>query len=273
MSRADTLSPEKAKNKSGSLVLVEWDDGNCTVDDLIDNYMKRFSKRFDRFKSNLLDSLVIDRDVEQLASHIFVAQIAEEEGYEDKELQQKLDDFLEFSLVRMVEKQSVMDKIDVTDEEMEKYYNENISEFTNPEKIEMWEIFISDQNKADQVYGFASTGRNFEQLASIFSEDKTSAKNYGRMGYRSASSRGIISEKGFEAGPNQVLKPFKYKDGWLILKTGDKQEKVVRSFEKSKRQITGKITTQKTKEKKEAWEAYLSETYPAKINTDLIATI
>jgi parvulin-like peptidyl-prolyl isomerase len=273
LSLSDTLSVDKVKNKSGSVILAEWDNGNCNVNDLMDSYMKRYSNKLARFKSTLLDSLALDRDVNQLANYIFVAQVAEKEGYEDKEIQQKLDDYLEYSLVKLVEKKSLTDKIDVTDEEMEKYYNDNISEFTTPEKIKMWEIFVADEKKANQVYKFANSGRNFEELAKSFSEDKNSARSFGRLGFRSVTSKGIVSKKAFEAGPNQILKPFQYNDGWLILKTGEKKEKIVRSFDTSQRIISGKIRTKKTKEKREAWEVYLSENYPAKINTDLMATI
>jgi len=273
LSLADTLSTDKVKDKSGSVILAEWDDGNFSVNDLMDSYMKRYNKKFTRFKSNLLDSLALHRDVDQLSSHIFVAQVAEEKGYEDKELQKKLDDFLEFSLVKLAEQESVKDKIDITDKEMEKYYSDKISEFTTPERIEMWKIFVTDEKKANQIYGIARKGQNFEKLAKKFSEDKSSARNYGRMGFKLKTSRGIIIEKGFEAGPNQVLKPFKYNNGWIILKTGDKKDEIIRSYEKSKRQITGKIRTNKIKEKLENWEAYLSEKYPSKINTDLLPTI
>jgi len=270
----DTLSVEAIKKNYGSLKLVEWDNGSCTSIDLVYNYLKRFNKTFSKFNRTLLDSIKVATDADQLASHIFIAQVSEEQGYLDKkDIRSQIDNFLEYSLITLVDKKSVTETIEITDEEMQIYYSENKSEFSIPEKMEMWEIYLTDEKKLNQVYGFAKSGRNFEQLANVFSEDKNYAKNYGRLGYRSVTSRGQVSRKAFEAGPNQILEPFKHRKGWVIVKTGDIKKNVIRDFEESKRQITNKIRTNKTKEKRETWEAYLKETYPADINIGLLAEI
>jgi parvulin-like peptidyl-prolyl isomerase len=257
----------------GPIVLAEWENGSCTAMDLVNSYIKRGGGSLSKFKATLLDSFRVKRDLDQFATHMFVAQVSDEKGYLTDESKKELDNFMEYSLISLVEKKSVTDKVDATDEEMQKYYADNKAEFTLPDKMEMWEIFVSDQKKAKQIYQYATSGRDFEQLASTYSEDKSLKKSKGKLGFRTKTNRGAVSQKAFEAGPNQILEPFAQKNGWTIVKTGLLKDGEVREFEKSKRQIAGKIRSEKSIKLKEAWETQLKETYPAEINMELLPKI
>jgi len=274
MENPDSLSAEYVKKQVEAIILAEWDGGHCTSKDLVNNYLSRYNNNKTMIQKSLIKNEKVSRDVDQLSDFLLVAQVSEEQGYlEQEEMRKQLDDFLEYSLVTFVDKRIVVDPIEISEHEMKKYFAENQSEFILPDKMEMWEIYVTSQQKANKVYGYAKAGRDFEQLARNYSEDKSRAKQGGSLGLMAFTSRGSISRKAFEAGPNQILEPIKSRKGWVIIKTGDKKEKMIRSFENAMQIIKNKLRSNKIAEKRKAWEAHLSEAYPAKINDDLLPKI
>jgi len=101
---------------------------------------------------------------------------------------------------------------------------------------------IKPEIRIQEIYKLIQQGENFESLAKQFSDDKSSAKNGGKL---AAFKSGQLSSVEFENVAfdlieiNQISKPFKTKYGWHIIKL--LQKNPVPSFEDSKAELESKV--------------------------------
>ncbi|MCB0282241.1 MAG: peptidylprolyl isomerase [Calditrichae bacterium] len=261
----DNITPEDRK-----LELLTWKNGALTVDELLTGYGDKIA----RFHSHLTDSSSLYTDAGRLGSHHMVVQAAEEEGImAEKDIKEQLDNFMEYSLLRVIEKQEVRDKVSYTEDELKDYYTQHKEEFVIPEQIEIWEIYTTDKNMADKAYRLAKMGKDFQGLASSFSEDSYFAKKGGYIGYKSKTARAAVSKAAFEAGENKLIEPVKYRKGWAVVKTGKKSPQTYKSLEKSRSVIVTKIKQQKSRDREKEWELELRDKYKIDINEDLLKSL
>ncbi|WP_207764267.1 peptidylprolyl isomerase [Hanstruepera neustonica] len=98
------------------------------------------------------------------------------------------------------------------------------------------------ETRINDIYNKLQQGESFESLAKQFSDDKSSAKNGGKL---APFSGGQLSSTAFEEqafdleNVGDVSKPFKTEFGWHIIKLFDK--KSVESFEEMKPELEAKV--------------------------------
>lgn len=270
LKEAGQLNGDNITEESRKLELLTWKNGALTVDQLLSGYGEKIA----RFHSHLTDSSSLYTDAGRLASHRMVVQAAEEKGLmAEKDIKEQLDDFLEYSLLKVVEKQEVRDKVTFTEDELKDYYAQHKEEFVIPEQMEIWEIFTTSKDMADKAYRLAKKGKDFQGLASSFSEDSYFSKKGGYLGYKSKTSRAAVSKAAFEAGENKLVEPVKYRKGWAVIKTGKSRPQTYKSFEKSRSVIVNKIKQQKSRDREKAWELELRNKYKVSINEDVLASL
>lgn len=169
---------------------------------------------------------------------------------------------------RRIITQAVIDNmtkdITVSDEELQKYYDENPSEFTG---ANISHILIADETKAKEIRERAANGEDFAALAKEASEDTGSKEKGGDLGFTMYNTTQLVPE--FVAGmkvlkEGEISQPVKSDYGYHIIKaTGVK----VTSFDESKDATKDTLLKeQKSKiydENLEKWNKELKvKTYP-----------
>jgi len=263
------FSVKSFKDEEKDLKLAEWDKGAFYFKDLLNTY----GSQIGRYVSTLTDSIKFKKDIEKIASHQYVVSLGEEMGlHKEKNIADQLSNFLEYSMIKILENSEVKEKVSFDDEDLKEYYASNRTEFVTPEKIEVWEIFIKDEKKVHALTADIKQGiLDFKKAAERHSEDKISRKKSGYLGYKSLNGRANVSKAAFEAGENSLTGPVKYRNGWAIIKTGKKQAQSLRSFEQAKNIINKKVENKKTRERKAEWEKEMRKLYSVTINKDIIA--
>src|SRR5262245_37646388 len=141
---------------------------------------------------------------------------------------------LERSMIsQRVQQNEVMAKIGVTDEEAKKYYDAHLNEFTTPPTVTLREILVAvtgdpkvmnvaadeaAQAKALQIRKRATSGENFEKLASEVS-DSPSKANAGLIGPLSVNDLSPDLRKMIESMKvGDVSEPMRTTRGYQLLK-------------------------------------------------------
>jgi parvulin-like peptidyl-prolyl isomerase len=252
------------------ILLAEWKGGKFLVKDLF----KLYGKRFDRVRKNLTKKEAIKKDAEDMSFHKILIAEAESMGiHKEKEISEKLTQFIEQRIARLVEKKEINDKINIDDDVLMKYYEENKKDFATPATIEIWEVYVKDEKVAKKVAKLAKKGRDFEKLVKKYSEDVYYKKKNGYLGYKDERGRGPISKKAFELGEGNISDPVKYRGGWTVIKTGKMKPEAIKSFDDSRQKVTSKLRSQKLRERRTEWENELREKYTVTINQKLVNTI
>jgi len=253
------------------IVLADMKGDDLTVKQMFSYFQGPNVRTLER---NLENTKLLSKMVDNLAGEMLVYADSKRlkiDKYPD--IAAMLNDISNQKLGSMAEKMEVRDKVDLSDEELRKYYDENTNEFKKPAEMEIWEIYVTKEDLAKKISRWAKAGRNFEKMASKYTEDKYYQKKKGYLGYRQERRRGAVSKEAFAIGENSVSNPVKYKKGWAVIKTGSLRPESIRSFEEAKSQVSSKLRGKKLRELRKKWNEDLREKYDVEIDYDLMVKI
>lgn len=157
-------------------------------------------------------------------------------------------------------KEKYEEDLKVTDKEIETYYNKNKSDFKE-ESIEAYHILVSIlddedkqvsdsekdklKSKANKIAEKIKSGEDFEKLAKENSDDKSTGKNGGYLGYFTKEDKNPeFTKKVFSLDKGQVSDVFETPYGYEIVKVTDKKTKQ-KSLEDCREEIVNRILAEK----------------------------
>jgi len=199
----------------------------------------------------------------------FQAFIREQTGMTYEDFRQKMKNEM---LTQRVIGQEVMRNINVSEAELQKYYEEHKADYMRKEsQVFFSQIVISTEGKtpeqaaaaekkAKDVAARAKKGEKFADLARDNSDDVETAKNGG---YVWAMTRGLmdksIEDVMFKEKKGFVTDPIKLRQSYLILKVEDRVEAGQASFEEAKNDIQERLVQPKATPKVRAFLSRLRE--------------
>jgi len=159
-------------------------------------------------------------------------------------------------LTQEVIKREVGSHIQITHDEVAKYYEEHKDEFERPETVMVSEFFLSTQKKdeseipaieAKAKYYLAriQRGESFEELAKHFSEGST-AKDGGYLGaFKRGELAKEIEDKVFSMKRGELTDVIRTKTGFLILRVDQRFEAGLQPLDKVDGEIQNRIYVQR----------------------------
>lgn len=171
-------------------------------------------------------------------------------------------------LKQMMHQEEVDDKIQVSDEDMQKFYDENIQLMALPPRARIRYIRIGlgasqdeaerARQRADEVYqklvpGLLQQGADFATVAQEYSEDPETAANGGELPDWIGESDDILAEAQLHPfheivltlQPNEISRPFTFGDSLYIVQVIERTEPERLTFEQAKPYIQDILTDQK----------------------------
>ncbi|MEA4882204.1 MAG: peptidylprolyl isomerase [Clostridia bacterium] len=182
----------------------------------------------------------VDEEVQKLRKEIgpsFDSMLAQY-GMTEADLRTNLDMNL------LVFKLSTKD-VTVTDEEMQKYFDEHKSDYDEPEQVKASHILVETESEAKEIQKRLSAGEEFASIATEKSLDPGSAAEGGDLGFFPRGRMTAEFEKvAFSMAPGQTSNPVKSEFGYHIIRVTDRKAAHEATFEEVKddveRQIKGK---------------------------------
>jgi peptidyl-prolyl cis-trans isomerase SurA len=169
------------------------------------------------------------------------------------------------ALKQMVLSREVYSHIQISTEEITKYYDAHKQDFDRPEEVRIREILIATegkkdfdigalQKKAQEVLQKAKTGDKFEELAVKYSDGPT-AKEGGDLGFFPKGKMvKEIEEVAFGLRRGQVSDIIRTKYGLVIIKVEEKHEAGIQKMEVVMNEIRDRLFSEKAQP---AIQAYL----------------
>ncbi len=152
--------------------------------------------------------------------------------------------------------------IDITDEEISAYFEENKVSFDQQEQVEASHILVEDEATAIEIKEKLDNGEDFAELAKEYSTDTASAENGGELGY---FAKGEMVEE-FEATAfsmeiNEISAPVKTEYGYHIIKVTAKKEAKEATLDEVKEDIREQLFESRMNEEYSSWLSALFEKY------------
>lgn len=152
----------------------------------------------------------------------------------------------------------MMSKINISDQELKNYYNENVASFNLPARWKYISLLIpfdttitpettkQAQNKADEIYKKVEQGSDFNVLIKQYSL-KSDISSHDFVSINQVPSE-LQNELMSVTTPGYVIKPIKQKNGFLIIKVIDYKKPESQSFDQVKEQVKEAVLIPKAEE-------------------------
>jgi parvulin-like peptidyl-prolyl isomerase len=237
------FTPEELKTP-----IVSYRDKTFTVQDFSDRYDKMsFFERPRRdyrwggikrvFTLEILNELVAD---EMEASNIE----NEPEVFETMKRKQ------EEMMVNQLYEDQIFGDIQLTEEDLRTYYDNNKEYFKVPEKRSFGVVLTSDREKALEAYDKIIHGERFPSVVQAYSIDEETKAQDGRTKLMIKGEQPEFDEVGFAlVNVGDVAEPFQSSKGWVVLKLLELQKERQLSYEEAQSSIRSALQTIKAEER------------------------
>ncbi len=259
-------------NEQRSIKLAQIEDIEITSGYFIDKFRGRFAMMYKRYENTEAIEQVLQNHLDFLAWNIK----AKEKGIDKRpDVKEKIESFKRSKLAELYDSKQVGQKVEVTEQEIKKYYQTHKEEYIEPTKIQVWEIAVKDLEKANQIYQkVAQNPDEFQKLAKQHTERRGMKRRRGSLGYLSKNApRGQLVKTAFEAGPNQIVEPFKNGPFYSIIKTGDRKESRQKSLKEVKKNVEHSLRREKQENLRKTKIKQLQNEYSYWINESLIKSL
>lgn len=171
----------------------------------------------------------------------------QQQGFGSLEEYKKL--YMENELLNRLQ-DAIMAEVDVTEQEVEDYYEQNKAEFEQSEQVEVSHILFRTEEKteeealaeANNVLEKLEAGEDFASLATEYSEGP-SADRGGQLGFINRGEMVPEFEKvAFALETGEISEPVKTEYGYHLIKVTDKKEAGEQTFEDVRADIEKEIT-------------------------------
>lgn len=233
----------------------------------------------DQYGADALDTLITNKLIELEADkqkvtvsekeiEAEIATLAESYGGEDA-LEEAvtasgstMDDVRNDIIVYLQTEKLLEPRIEITDEELQTYFDENKDTYAAAEQVQASHILVADEATAKEVKTKLDAGEDFSELAKEYSTDTTTAESGGDLGYFSSGDMvAEFEEVAFALGENEISDPVKTEYGYHIIKVVDHQEAKEANFEDSKAEIKDTLMSEKMSTEYTTWLEELKEEY------------
>lgn len=204
--------------------------------------------------------------LDQLVSFELFYNYAVDSGLEKSKEYVERVDILKREVLTEFAIQTVLQEIEVTDKEIEEYYEANKDKFKTPETVNAKHILVETEEKAKEIAEKIKNGMAFEDAAKEFSTCP-SKQNGGSLGSFGRGQMVPEFEKAaFELELGIVSEPVKTQFGYHLIKVEDKNEGSIKSFDEVKEMIKGGVMQEKQNHKYMSFTEELKQKYDVKIN-------
>ncbi|MGS0764112.1 peptidylprolyl isomerase [Syntrophomonas curvata] len=195
-------------------------------------------------KDSEVDEALKDQDIKT-----FLADSGMEENYFRQEMKTQI---LYWKI-----RDKVTAKISASEAEAQKYYQDNIGQYTEPGGMQVAHILVATEKEALDILAQLKAGSDFAELAKQYSTCPSKERG-GDLGPINENSNYVteFKEAALKLQPGEITRePVKSEAGYHLIKAGDKVESKVHPFEEVKNSVVADLENQK---KDKAYGDYLN---------------
>jgi len=209
--------------------------------------------------------------LEQLITQTLLIQKADELNLrEDPEIAFQIKNAVDQILIQSLLQKEIIEKTNLSDEDIEMYYEDNKDNYWQEEEIHALNILVESRDQAEDIINKLNEGEEFSSLARDFSISSSAAEG-GDIGFITKGTlKAEIEEKLFILNPGEISEIIPIENGFHIFKVLEKKPSGYLELEVVKEEIRYQLLPLR---QQEAFDKYLEEIEEKAIiekNTDLL---
>ena len=149
---------------------------------------------------------------------------------------------------------SVIDKVKVTDADIQAYYDNHKAQYMQPESREVRHILVKKKALADELYAKLKNGADFAQLARKYTQDEASKAEGGNFIAYKGKTVEPFDKFVFAAKTGDLSKPIKTEFGWHVIEVlSEVKPAATQSLAEAKDAISSTLLQQQQNQALQAW--------------------
>mgnify|MGYP000512919065 CR=1 FL=1 len=162
--------------------------------------------------------------------------------------------------------EQVTRNVKVTDAEIQKYYKDNESQYSQPESRDVRHILVKQKAKADDLYRQLQDGADFAALAKANSEDTGSKENGGKLTISKGQTVAPFDRTAFQLEKGVISRPVKTEFGFHVIEAlSDVKPAKTTPLKDVKESIRQQLLQTKKNETMTRWVDELKKSYEDKV--------
>ncbi|MFC4775943.1 peptidylprolyl isomerase [Paenibacillus sp. GCM10023252] len=222
--------------------------GASTVDNLITNEL--IKQEADKAKVTVTDEDV-NKEIDTLKKQF---NTEEEFNAALAQYNMTIDDLKRDAKSQVQIKKILEPKTKVSDEDIQKFYDENKASLGEPEQVKASHILVATKEEADAILKELKGGADFATVAKEKSTDPGSKDKGGDLGFFGKGENDpALEEAAFKLEKGQLSEVVQGSNGFHIIKKTDSKAAVIPTLEDKKAEIKDTLVTQQVGELSQQW--------------------
>lgn len=213
--------------------------------------VSQFENRISKLPAHYQDAVSKNKKVflDELITDMILYEEAKKKKLDrDEEVAEIIEEAKRKIMIARLLQDEISDKIEITDEEIEVFYEANKAKFMDPEILRASHILVKTEDEAKRIKQELARSADFAELAKKYSIDPT-AKIGGDVGeFKGGDLVPVFEEACFELDVGQVSDIVKTKFGYHVIKLTERKGPELKSLEEIKDGIRGILRQRKRKE-------------------------
>ena len=156
---------------------------------------------------------------------------------------------IEKDLLIQIGVKNIMADVDITEEEIQKYYEENKEMFKSAETVSARHILVDGLEQMQEIKTEIDNGMSFEEAAQKYSKCPSAAQGGSLGSFTRGRMVPEFEEAAFKLKVNEISEPIKTQFGYHLIQLDEKSSEDVKSLEESRHMIVKNLLHQKQNEK------------------------
>ncbi len=215
--------------KHGNKPLIKLNNKIINVDSLFSYMTKNPS-----FLGQFLDEKLLDKAISQYSSEILVREKAINYDKEDKEFAQLMDEYKNGMYLFKILEEEVWTKVNIDSNKTKMFWEKNKEKFVWPDRVEFKEIYVTNDSTKNVVESLLKNGANFDSLYAKYNQRRGYENKPGFYGLVDINSNELSKKANELKEIGQISAPFKFQDGWSIVKLIRKDSARQKTYDEAK---------------------------------------
>ncbi len=234
----DSEMREKVKDK----VLFTF-AGNNVICDTVFFRLKK-DKSYNNWKIN---KKFLDSAIKKVSQELMLEERVKNLEQEDPEFAKLMDEYRNGLYIFELQKKEVWDKLKIDSTDIYNYYLAHKDKYFTTDKVDFSEIFSRNDSLINLYYDKLKAGADFDSLAEKVTERVGYKRKKGHFGSIEVMKNELAMKAATLEKPGEFTRPFKYGNGWSIVKLNKRERARQKTFEEAKAQAASDLQDEESK--------------------------
>jgi peptidyl-prolyl cis-trans isomerase C len=268
----DLIDLEKLTPEEKDMALCTYSDGVITVS----QFTEQFNETPQPYRPRLQDQEKVIESTFGMVVQPLLVNVAKKQNIENsQEFKEQWTTLKEQEMAKRMISDVILKGSEITDEEIESYYNRNKDRFTVEPQVTVREILVQTENQAQDLLQQAKGGSDFSKLA-MQNTIRTYAKGSGgllgsfaRSRYPEIFDAAQKMKVGNFGGPLKLMDR-QFGEAYSVFKLEGKTEGKVQTLEEVKDRVSSMVKREKDQNTYKTWVQNAKARYQVEVFEDII---